>query len=53
MNHYIGIGFVILCLSVLAGVLGIFGYQLHTNKENTDIRPATANISISNKTTVE
>ncbi len=45
MEKYIGIGFVILCLTVLAGVIGILGYQFHLDKEKVDIRPATANIN--------
>lgn len=53
MEKYIGIGFVILCLSVLAGIIGILGYQLHLDKEKVDISPAIANINQSNKTTIE
>lgn len=53
MEKYIGIGFVILCLSVLAGVVGILGYQMHISKEKVDISPATANINQSNNTTDE
>ena len=53
MEKYIGIGFVILCLSVLAGVVGILGYQIHIDKEKADISPARANISQSNNTTNE
>ena len=53
MERYIGIGFVILCLAVLAGIVGILGYQLSINKEKIDISPATANINQSNKTTDE
>lgn len=45
MEKYIGIGFVILCLAVLAGVVGILGYQIHIDKEKADISPAKANIS--------
>ena len=52
MEKYIGIGFVILCLSVLAGVIGILGYQFRLDKEKVDIRPAT-NINQSNITTDE
>ena len=51
MEAYIGIGFVILCLSVLAGVIGILGYQFHLNKEKVDISPAKANINQSHNTT--
>lgn len=53
MEKYIGIGFIILCLAVLAGIVGILGYQLSINKEKIDISPATANINQSNKTTDE
>lgn len=53
MEKYIGIGFVILCLSVLAGVVGILGYQFHMDKEKVDISPATANINQSNNSTDE
>lgn len=52
MEKYIGIEFVILCLSVLAGIIGILGYQLHLSKEKVDIRPGTY-INQSNKTTNE
>lgn len=44
MEKYIGIGFVILCLAVLAGVIGVLGYQMHISKEKVDISPAKANI---------
>lgn len=53
MEKYIGIGFVILCLAVLAGIVGILKYQFHLDKEKVDISPATANINVSNKTTDE
>ena len=49
MDNYIGIGFIILCFAVLAGMLGILGYQFHKNKENVDISPAKTNINKSNK----
>ena len=52
MEKYLGIGFVILCLSVLVGIVGILGYQLYIDKEKVEISPAT-NINQSNKTTVE
>lgn len=45
MEKFIGFGFVILCLAVLAGIIGILGYQLHIDKEKADISPAKANIS--------
>lgn len=53
MEKYIGIGFVILCLSVLAGIIGILGYQLHLDKEKVDISPANANINQSYNSTNE
>ncbi len=53
MQKYIGIGFVILCLSVLAGIIGILRYQFKLSKEKVDISPADANINQSNKTTDE
>lgn len=53
MQNYIGIGFVILCLSVLAGIVGILGYQFHLDKEKVDISPANANINQSNVSTDE
>ena len=43
MEIYIGIGFVILCLSVLVGIIGIFKYQFSLNKEKVDISPTQAN----------
>lgn len=53
MEKYIGIGFVILCLAVLAGVVGVLGYQIHIDKEKADISPAKADISLSQNTTHE
>lgn len=53
MDTYIGIGFVILCLAVLAGIIGFFGYQLHLDKEKVDISPAKAYINQSNQSTDE
>ena len=52
MDKYIGIGFLILCLAVLVGIVGIFGYQFVLNKEKVDISPVT-NINQSNNTTIE
>lgn len=40
METYIGIGFVILCVAVLAGVVGNLGYRLRKDKEKVDISPA-------------
>ena len=53
MEKYIGIGFVILYLTVLAGVIGILEYQFHLSKEKVDISPAKTNTNKSNKTTNE
>ena len=51
-NKYISIGFMFLCLAVLAGIIGIFGYQFVLSKEKVDISPVT-NINQSNNATVE
>ncbi len=51
-NKYISIGFMFLCLSILIGIVGIFGYQFFLNKEKVEISPVT-NINQSNNTTVE
>lgn len=48
MDKYIGIGFIILCLAVLAGIVGILGYHFYADKEKIDISPASANINFSN-----
>lgn len=50
MEKFIGVGFVILCLTVLAGIVGIFGFQLHINKEKVDISPALTYTNQSNTT---
>ena len=52
MEKYLGIGFIILCIAVLAGIVGILGYHLYIDKEKVDISPA-ANINNSKKTTDE
>ena len=51
-NKYISIWFMFLCLAVLAGIIGIFGYQFVLSKEKVDISPVT-NINQSNNATVE
>ena len=43
MEIYIGIGFVILCLAILVGIIGIFKYQFSLSKEKVDISPNQAN----------
>ena len=53
MEIYIGIGFVILCLAVLAGVIGILRYQLHLDKEKVDISPAKTNINHNPKSSTD
>ena len=52
METYLGIGFVILCLCVLVGIVGILGYQLYIDKEKVEISPAT-NINQSKNSTDE
>lgn len=39
MKTYIGIGFIILCLAVLTGIAGFFGYMIHITKKEFDIAP--------------
>ena len=53
MEKYIGIGFVILCLAVLAGIIGVLGYQFHLDKGKVDISPAEANINQSQKNSTD
>ena len=53
MEKYIGIGFVILCLSVLAGIVGILKYQFSIDKEKIYISPAVTNTNHSDKNNVE
>ena len=53
MEKYIGIGFVILCLAVLAGIVGVLGYHFYADKEKVDISPAKAISTNSIKTTIE
>jgi len=40
MEKYLGIGFIILCLAVLVGIIGIFRYRFYIDKEKADIKPA-------------
>jgi|GEM_PF-6206444 hypothetical protein len=51
-KKYISIGFMFLCLSILVGIIGIFGYQFSINKEKVDVSPVT-NVNQSNNSTVE
>ena len=53
MDKYIGIGFIILCLAVLAGIVGILGYRFYLDKEKVDISPANTYTNQSNKTSDE
>ena len=51
-KKYISIGFMFLCLSILVGIIGIFGYQFSINKEKVDVSPVT-NVNQSNNSTVD
>ena len=52
MEKYLGIGFIILCVSVLVGIAGILRYQVSIHKEKVEISPATE-INQSKNTTDE
>lgn len=39
MEIYIGIGFVILCLSILVFVVALFNYTLKITKKELDVSP--------------
>ena len=44
MDTFIGIGFVILCFTLLVFVVGFFGYELHIEKnKELDIAPSKSN----------
>lgn len=43
MEKYIGIGFVILCFAILAGIVGIFKYHFSATKEKVVISPEADN----------
>lgn len=43
MEIYIGIGFVILCIAVLVGIIGILKYRFSLSKEKVDISPTKTN----------
>ena len=47
METYIGIGFIILCFSILVFVTGLIGYTIRLTKEKLDVRPSN-NTSSSN-----
>lgn len=39
MEMYIGIGFIILCLSILVFVVALFNYSLKITKKELDVAP--------------
>ena len=43
MEKYLGIGFVILCIAVLVGIIGVVGYQFYVSKEKVDISSGKTN----------
>lgn len=45
MEKYIGIGFVILCLAVLVGIVGLIGYKFYIGKEKVNISPTKTDIN--------
>ena len=45
MEKYLGIGFVILCIAVLVGIIKVVGYQFYASKKKVDISPAKTNIN--------
>ena len=53
MEIYIGLGFVILCIAVLVGVIGIFKYQFSLSKDKVDISPTTNTDQIPKQSNVE
>lgn len=53
MEIYIGIGFVILCLAVLVGIIGILKYQFKVDKDKVDISPQTNIDNNPKKSTIE
>lgn len=44
MEIYIGIGFAILCLTVLVSIIGIFKYQFSLGKDKINISPTKTDI---------
>ena len=45
MEKYLGISFVILCIAVLVGIIGIVGYQFRASKEKVNISPTKTDIN--------
>ena len=45
MEKYLGIGFVILCLAILVGIIGIVRYQFYIDKEKVNISPTKTDIN--------
>ncbi len=43
MYTLVGIGFVILCVTILVAVAGIFGYIVHITKKKLEVAPAKVN----------
>ncbi len=43
MYTLVGIGFVVLCLTILVGIAGIFGYIVHITKKKLEVAPAKVN----------
>ena len=48
MEIYIGIGFIILCLSILVFMVGFFGYIIRVTGKELDVHPAKEKTSSSN-----
>lgn len=49
MEMYIGIGFIILCLSVLVFVVALFNYTLKITKKELDVAPTKSTSSQTTK----
>ena len=43
--QYVGISFVIICITYLVIIITTSGYSLHINKKNIDISPSKTNIN--------
>lgn len=39
----VGIGFIILCLTILVAIAGIFGYIVHITKKKLEVAPSKIN----------
>ncbi len=42
MEHYIGVGFIVLCLAILVFVCGLVHYNLRVSKKELDVATTTA-----------